>query len=186
MLDKCPQCDYSLTGLPANHVCPECGLPYDDKSQAYGHGKLPYLTMAGVGVALWLAGRFTFDVVSGGSRTVGMVIGVLAMVSISVFVAREWRLYRRGLLAVVLPGGLYVHLPNERTGLIPWKSLAEPVRAVWYRTVQVSRTDRGHDLKISGVFRNKSDVERLRSQIEERIVATYPAREAAAKYFESK
>lgn len=29
MLRECPRCAYDLTGLPREHVCPECGLVYD-------------------------------------------------------------------------------------------------------------------------------------------------------------
>ena len=29
MLRRCPFCRYDLTGLPAIHTCPECGLAYD-------------------------------------------------------------------------------------------------------------------------------------------------------------
>lgn len=31
-LTVCPRCEYSLTGLPAVHRCPECGFEYDDRT----------------------------------------------------------------------------------------------------------------------------------------------------------
>jgi len=34
MLKACPRCSYSLKGLPGDHKCPECGLPYDDNTIA--------------------------------------------------------------------------------------------------------------------------------------------------------
>src|SRR5205085_1891838 len=30
-LSACPNCDYSLTTLPPEGVCPECGRPYDQQ-----------------------------------------------------------------------------------------------------------------------------------------------------------
>ncbi len=30
-LKRCPLCDYSLTGLPDRHACPECGFSYDKR-----------------------------------------------------------------------------------------------------------------------------------------------------------
>ena len=32
---RCPRCDYSLRGLPANHACPECGLRFDEQCELY-------------------------------------------------------------------------------------------------------------------------------------------------------
>ena len=31
-LEKCPECNYKLTGLPGIHRCPECGFAYDKGS----------------------------------------------------------------------------------------------------------------------------------------------------------
>lgn len=35
MLTECPECRYSLAGLPANHRCPECGFEYDVTMEIY-------------------------------------------------------------------------------------------------------------------------------------------------------
>lgn len=34
-LERCPACGYSLHGLPLDHRCPECGLPYDRHSRSW-------------------------------------------------------------------------------------------------------------------------------------------------------
>ena len=31
----CPRCDYDLQGLPAAHVCPECGFEYDSNTRVW-------------------------------------------------------------------------------------------------------------------------------------------------------
>ncbi len=33
MLTRCPLCNYSLTGLPDQHKCPECGFSYDKRME---------------------------------------------------------------------------------------------------------------------------------------------------------
>ena len=33
MLARCPACNYSLTGLPDRHKCPECGFSYDKRME---------------------------------------------------------------------------------------------------------------------------------------------------------
>lgn len=35
MLTECPECRYSLAGLPANHRCPECGFEYYVSMEIY-------------------------------------------------------------------------------------------------------------------------------------------------------
>lgn len=39
-LEQCPACTYSLQGLPLNHRCPECGLPYDQHSGCWTSSSL--------------------------------------------------------------------------------------------------------------------------------------------------
>ncbi len=37
IIERCPKCDYPLTGLPPNHACPECGCAYEaGMFQLYG------------------------------------------------------------------------------------------------------------------------------------------------------
>lgn len=36
LLDRCPHCGYSLTGLPTRHRCPECGHEVDRRWQVFG------------------------------------------------------------------------------------------------------------------------------------------------------
>ena len=31
-LERCPLCDYDLSGLPREHICPECGFEYDKET----------------------------------------------------------------------------------------------------------------------------------------------------------
>lgn len=188
MMDRCPHCDYSLAGLPANHTCPECGLPYDERSEAYFcHYPVTPLVVLCIAVlcgALQIAAYLR-------KLPVGATLNKDAALSVAVYggfiVAAGWvalRACRRGHVAAVLPRGLYVRLQDGRGKLLPWTLLNEPVEAVWYRTVRVRRTDGSGTLQISGVFKNRAEVERLKAQIEERIVATYPVRAAVAKYRE--
>ncbi len=32
---RCPQCEYSLRGLPSRHACPECGFEYDEHTRLW-------------------------------------------------------------------------------------------------------------------------------------------------------
>jgi hypothetical protein len=46
-LDRCPGCGYSLTGLPDDGTCPECGRGYDQQTVVlYGWGRGKHATIA--------------------------------------------------------------------------------------------------------------------------------------------
>ena len=36
LLQNCPFCDYSLHTLPQEHICPECGQPFDRRWRVFG------------------------------------------------------------------------------------------------------------------------------------------------------
>jgi hypothetical protein len=56
-LTQCPRCDYSLQGLPAEGICPECGTRYD-QSAIVLRGRLAFGQRAnrpGIPSLIWLA-----------------------------------------------------------------------------------------------------------------------------------
>lgn len=67
-LNRCPQCGYDLTALPAKHTCPECGLKYDEsmfilegwRVPSFRHSPRNLLIYSGVlAILLWM-GRGMF------------------------------------------------------------------------------------------------------------------------------
>ena len=65
-MDQCPNCDYSLLGLPDTHHCPECGFEYTKDSQVFRQSKKWALTgviiiaafTCEIAVRLLMGGRF--------------------------------------------------------------------------------------------------------------------------------
>jgi hypothetical protein len=62
MIDRCPNCGYSLEGLPGRHVCPECGLEYEKdavvfKEPRWGWKALAIanglLALLGIALCVW-------------------------------------------------------------------------------------------------------------------------------------
>ncbi len=172
VLGKCPQCDYPLTGLPANHNCPECGLPYDQRSEFYSF-KRPVVTLAACLVA---AGVCVLPYLENAGAPVFGVTGrtglaLAATLHGGLLVVIGWTAFRacRRQFAAVLPDGLYLRLRKRRPEMIPWAFLTKPTEVKWACTVHFNRTDGADDVVIHGVFRRKADIRRLRLQIEERI-----------------
>jgi hypothetical protein len=134
-LDRCPDCAYLLTGLPASGVCPECGFQYS------GEMIVLYGWASGVRIddanqqptalktaKVWLKAAFVLAVVWLPALTLGSPIP-LGM-AIVVTVAAGHTLYRRHRLLREGPGPVQLRLVpagfGQRNGvgplrLRPWR-----------------------------------------------------------------
>jgi len=90
-LERCPQCDYPLTGLPQSHACPECGCAYEaGMFQLYGW------SLAGFGLS------------KRGVATGGGVLIVAAAISPLLGFGWSWfAALQLAFVAVVIVGSLY-------------------------------------------------------------------------------
>ena len=52
MIEKCPNCSYSLLGLPVEYQCPECGLKYDRESSLFAEPRAWWKALVVVNVVL--------------------------------------------------------------------------------------------------------------------------------------
>jgi len=72
MIDRCPRCNYSLWGLPDEHVCPECGLWCERDCEIVQRPRLQWILLAiangvifSIGLVLWTAyGIFSFFLIT--------------------------------------------------------------------------------------------------------------------------
>lgn len=80
--ERCPQCDYSLKGLPNHHHCPECGFEYESKEFQVFKQPKPHLVL----------------------RTIGVVVGLSCPAYLSV-ITSSWLV--RALMAIVVAGALF-------------------------------------------------------------------------------
>ncbi len=170
MLDKCPQCDYSLAGLPAAHTCPECKLRYDEASVAYQPDRrwrfflYPAFLLAVMLVLTW-------DWWASVGRLNGWIIVsiVISASIVTVLVALGLRHYRVGPVVAAVVDGLYVRLGFGPGTVHPWTELDHPVRNLRSRKVIVPRKGKRRPLSIRDVFATEGDAHRLKAQIEQRI-----------------
>lgn len=175
---KCIRCGYSLRGLPANHICPECGLRFDERCALYrvtnprqllafwlmilgggwvGLKNLPHLAN--------LAGASAWD-------TVGAFAGALWIVFV---VAGVWFFvsrYRRGFELAITSDGLILRLPRFSDNLIPWRDIGgasikdRPASKPQVASVFLSSKNKTVDIGgVANVFPKRADVERFVRQV---------------------
>ncbi len=182
VLDKCPQCNYSLKGLPANHICPECGLEYDERSERYArrvwHGAGLLAGLAAMYLAIIIRDEGLPPYGTNWDKT-GFVLVLLLVVVWGLW--RGYRSYRRGVVAAVLPGGLFVRDGRGEGKLHPWDTVSSP-KVMWsHKSVTLDRSDSMLSVIVLSVFKSRADAERLVKQIQERLPAVEPHEEVPSE-----
>jgi len=178
MLDTCPQCGYSLQGLPENHACPECGLRYDRDSEVYKHLNPVSLFAGMLGFLGGTAGMFNLARTFGNAGPFWRICIIMSLViyfgAAAWFARYVYRLYRRGPLVAVLPEGLYVRLLRIHGDRIAWTNVS---RVAFNRAQKVATlifVDGRPVLDICGVFASLGDAQRFVSQVAARVELSRP------------
>jgi len=120
MISRCPQCGYSLQGLPEEHQCPECGFAYDAHTVV-----LDFLPAGSYGwklaqMAAWLVVAWFFW------RPAGIASQMMWMVLPITFVAAVWRYSflaaarRDGWRCVLRRSGLMIQRPRRPAWGASW------------------------------------------------------------------
>lgn len=174
MLSACPRCEYPLTGLPADHSCPECGLRYDAASRVYRPtvGVTPFQGFVGFWVALWLMDKlFTvLNAVPPGFRF------PLAMTFLLVPVLLGWRYFGRGKkrkLVAILPDLLLIRT-TARGREIPWTSISRVSANRGNMAVSAFIRDKKTIEAIGGIFRSKAESREFANRAMRRILGGSP------------
>jgi uncharacterized protein (DUF983 family) len=117
MITACPRCGYSLEGLPDEHACPECGLPYHRQAVAIKQTRNTAWAIASwIPVAFFAAvnavkGEPLFAVL----MLMGVVVGVAAML---------WRRQAPTNMVLVSPHDIRLHHSDGRIESIPMGDVA--------------------------------------------------------------
>jgi hypothetical protein len=176
-IGRCARCGYRQRGLPVVHVCPECGMRYNEHSTVHRSTRLRWGAIALIGPVLWyqfyglaLLESSYRGALSGpsGFNAVAALIGMLHMTACAVWWILVYRVFKYGHVAAVTADGLFLRLMAFRSKLIPW---SEIVRALRQRvpegkpqSVLLVRTQRGADViigKSSKLFPTQADAEQF-------------------------
>lgn len=178
----CVRCGYSLRGLPTRHVCPECGLRYDERCALYRATNprqvlaLWLMIFGGGWVVLeFLPGLFNMEA----ATTLEVILGGLSLVWIACVAGGTWSIlkrYRRGFKVATTTDGLLIHLPGFHSELIPYPDIegasVKPSAKATAMVVLIKLRSKRKRLEIGGVanvFPSKTDGEDFVRRVRERI-----------------
>ncbi len=159
--ERCLRCDYSLTGLPAAHRCPECGLEYDEQTFVLGgivrgtRGQRPGRAALWVVVALglWPGAAVIAPLAMGTAGGFGCLAVAVLWIALLVYLIATSRRGGQGVEQFVFSAGGFGYCANLTPAgaadaqVIPWSDvdtvLVERKGANWHR-IRIG-TGRGSD-----------------------------------------
>ncbi len=181
---RCPRCSYSLRGLPANHVCPECGLGFDEDCELYPVTNPRQVVLVWIAILSggWAALKNLRHLEHLAATSVWEKVGVLAALAWIPFMifAVVWlvRRYRRGFTVAVTRDGLIIRLPGFKDDLIPWNEIGgasimeRPQNKAQLASVFLAKRKRNVGVGgLHNVFPTRADVVRFVGQVNERVEA---------------
>lgn len=113
---RCPRCRYPLIGLPANHVCPECGLRYDEDSliwyvapSASRAIRVAVLGISSILLGSWPVTNLAFSTnLAHRLRMALQITYAVIGVTLASMIYRSGRVAVQGRIVAVLPEGIYL------------------------------------------------------------------------------
>ncbi len=168
-LTWCPQCKYSLKGLPANHSCPECGFEYDAETAIWE--SRPTKT----DIAAFLLGTcFVISMLLGNllngtfPPTSLLEIVLFFLLALLVFVLYRAFVTSRAGCAVCTTGkGLLIKIGRD-VKLYPWGDIEGVLWNAANKSAGLYIKGRSLPLHIPKVLRRQSDYEELRMEVRRR------------------
>ena len=178
----CPRCDYSLRGLPPAHVCPECGLRYDEHCELYrvANPKIILTSLFSWIGMTWLVLRGLRYFRAWASASFWQRLGALGAAALLLgFAIVFWlmyRVYRRGQIVAVTTDGLLLRILKREEDLIPWqrvlRAYANRSGPPFIVTLQLQNPTK--TLHIGGKYNflpTRDNAERFVAQVNERALA---------------
>lgn len=169
-LQTCPECEYSLAGLPAPHRCPECGFEYDEFACEWENRSYRSQWLGGLASILVLLG-FLWYARGSGISALSLFAGFCLLVtSLSVLVL--WRLSKRRCFVALTPDGIRVRNPTGDSGLIPWEGVRLATGFAWGiswgpRLLYPGSLSLWHSARLGACLQSATQIEQFARAIEE-------------------
>jgi len=163
-LPFCPQCQYSLRGLPATHRCPECGLGFDAESLMWIakyrglHWRPDWRLL--VAAPSSFVGPLLLFLICYFSKydLMGIFIAVLNIV-LGLHQTWQWydRRYRSLPFLALLPDGIWFRDGTNRVRSIEWESVGHAVDDPI--TGLLIKNAKGYPAAVADVFSSRNDLQ---------------------------
>jgi hypothetical protein len=147
-LTNCPCCNYSLEGLPAEYLCPECGVAYDPTVVVVELQKVrrgPWLWIGSLCFGLFLWARMTY-------RTLDLENIVFTLIMVAPFLAQLWRSFVSAGTAgrfLMSRSGLLLIRANGSRDHVLWSQVATVKQSFWNGALYILDSNRRVALRCS-------------------------------------
>ena len=169
-LTRCPQCTYSLKGLPADHRCPDCGFEYDVET-AMWKGRLDGKEISAYVFAICMVIGIFLSRLLGTPfppRSALRVALLLILGILTLFVLyRVCQMWRAGDAVCTTRQGVWIK-KGRRIELYLWEEIEDVFWKPTNRNAGVKIRGRNHPFYIAQVFRRLSDFEDFESKVRRR------------------
>ncbi len=168
-LTRCPQCRYSLKGLPADHRCPECGFEYDADTAIWESrpGKKEISSyVVGSCIVIWML----LNGVLNGAFPPSSVIGTLTLLlgALTLFALyRAFAISRSGYAVCTTRQGVWIK-KGRQIDLYPWGDIEGVLWNAANKSAGLYIKGRTWPLHIPKALRRQSDFEELRLEVRRR------------------
>lgn len=168
-LTWCPQCRYSLKGLPADHNCPECGFEYDAETAAWHRQTSKIWTSLGILLTLSFGGFVLKEAIANLQSARGWRLSnLLFLLSIVVLLWSLIRQFSASLTIATTPRGLYIKKGRRHGTFVPWEQVQRVFWSVASRKCELKIASKVRMNLITSIFKDQADFEEFQTQVETR------------------
>ena len=145
---RCPRCDYDLTGLPVEHICPECGFAYDLHSTSIRlTARREYRNAQIVGV-FWLA-YFVFMWKRGPVGASGWLLTIVIFIFAGIFIFRQRKFPTIAERMIFRRDGFMFYSPSGTTPPVSWSTIRSASCSWWDGKLIIDQTGNQDPISIS-------------------------------------
>lgn len=144
----CPRCDYDLTGLPDEHICPECGFAYDKHAISIRLSARKEYRKALVFGVIYMLFWVGLRQLGSFAVPVGVLFGFV-IVFLVMLLFQFWKYRTVADRMILTREGFMFHSPTGTTPPVPWSEVKSARCSWWDGQLRIDRPNHYEPLTIS-------------------------------------